>query len=428
MGIINKKNSTHKIIEIAILTTSLYVVSNNLPPIVGSFRYFWAPLALVAIFLEKRSIFGKKPMVSLILYGAISLGVVQYTLWSNMSAWDRKFLLEEFFSLIFFFTILLYYYVRRDFKGLARIGYMAFWFISVTIIMTHIALFFDPMVVRQSIGNNFTPYQAKIAKITGAGGYGYMQALVCLIPILVYHIKLKKKMVFAMKGLIIILCLILILMLRAQVLANLLVAVAITILSFTGTKYPRRSFFLVALTLVVFWVIPSSFYADQLVFVNSYLDSSSTIHYKLKDLSFFLRHQEFDASSGAGHRAERYPMLYKAFIAAPILGDSSYNSPFDRFVAAGGHLYWMNKLAIWGVLGFLFYLYVLFQIYKCVSSLFDDNFGFYYLLSVGAFVSLGLIKTIAGREPFLMLIVIIPGLYFLPLLKHTRTKNKKISN
>jgi hypothetical protein len=81
----------------------------------------------------------------------------------------------------------------------------------------------------------------------------------------------------------------------------------------------------------------------------------------------------------------------------------------------------MNRLTIWGALGFSFFVFVLYQIYKRIRSLFDASFGFYYFLSVAAFVFLGLIKNIGGREPFLILIVVIPGLYFLPIIE----KNKK---
>ena len=409
------------VILIAVLSTSLYVVVRNLPPIVRSFRFFWGPAVLVLIFLTQRSAFGKKPMRNLILYGAVSLGLLQYTLWGHMNDWNRSLLLNEFYALIAFSAIFFYYYVRRDFKGLAKLGKLSFLFIVITIIMTNIALFFDPLIVRQSaFPDGFTPFQAQIFKITGAGGYGYMQALVCLIPVLVYHIKYRTQMIFSRKILIVILLLIIITMIRAQVFANLLAAVAITILSYAGAKKVRKSFVMVTLVVILFLAIPSSLYSDMLIAISSYFDVDSHIYFKLNDFAFFIRYPEFGGSTGAGGRAERYPLLFEALIAAPLLGDSSYNSPFTYNVNVGGHLYWMNKLSIWGIPGFLFFVFVLSQLYKNIRSIFDSNFRFYYLLSVGAFILLGLMKNIAGREPFLILIVVIPGLYFLPLLKQKR--------
>jgi len=415
-------------IWIAVAMTSLYVVANNLPPIVGSFRYFWGPAVLVAIFLMQPSVYKKKPMAWLLLFGATSLGLLQYTLWNHMSDWNRFHLLNEFYSLVIFSAIFFYYYVRKDFKGLAFLGKLGFYFIIITIIMTNIALFFDPLVVRMSVNaGRITPYQAKVFKITGAGGYGYMQALVCLIPILIYHIKFRIKMVFSRKGLIVIQVLIIITLVRAQVLANILVAVVIMIFSYAGAKTVRKSIAMVSLVLILLLAIPSSFYADMFTKIKLFFDVDSTMYSKLNDLSFFIQHPEFGGPTGAGGRADRYPLLFEALIGAPVLGDASYNSPFTYNMSVGYHLHWMNKLAVWGIPGFLFSLFVLFQLYKSIFSLFDDHFGFYYSLSVGAFVLLGLIKTIAGREPYLILIVIIPGLYFLPLLKQKRQRSKKIT-
>ena len=167
--------------------------------------------------------------------------------------------------------------------------------------MTNIALFFDPMVIRQSaFPDGFTPFQAQIYKITGAGGYGYMQALVCLIPVLVYHIKYRTQMIFSRKILIVLLLLIMITMIRAQVFANLLAAVAITILSYAGAKKARKSFVLVTLVVILFLAIPSSLYADMLIAISSYFDPDSHIYHKLKDVAFFIRYPEFVGTTDTG--------------------------------------------------------------------------------------------------------------------------------
>ncbi len=77
---------------------------------------------------------------------------------------------------------------------------ISFYFVFVTIITTNIALFVDPYIVRQSASaSNFYPFQAKLFKLTGAASYGYAQAFVLLIPILVYYIKYQQKFIFFKK-------------------------------------------------------------------------------------------------------------------------------------------------------------------------------------------------------------------------------------
>ena len=41
---------------------------------------------------------------------------------------------------------------------------------------------------------------------------------------------------------------------------------------------------------------------------------------------------------------------------------------------------------------------------------------YYYFLSLLSIILLGIAKAVGGREPWLILIVIIPGLYYYPLL------------
>jgi hypothetical protein len=419
-----KTPTVQLIIWMTVLTTSLYVVAFHLPPLVGSFRFFWAPLALLAIFYVQPAAYTRKPMISLLLFVIMFLGVLQYTLWSNMDDWNRNGLLEEFYTIVVFLVILSYYKVANDFKGLARLGKLSFYFIIITIIMSHIALFYDPLIIRTSASTlDFTPFQETIYKNTGSGGYGYMQALVCFLPILIYHIKYRQRMVFPRGVLIVVLLLILTLQIRAQIFGNIINTALITAISFFGAGKTKISYILIAIVVILFWAIPSSFYSNTLVSLSSNFSTDSENYTKLNDFASFIEKPELTATTGAGGRAERYPQLFEALIASPFLGDASYKSPYD--IEAGGHLYWMNKLTTWGIIGFSIFIYVLYQIYKSIRSLFNATYGFYYFLSVSVFVFSGLMKVLGGRESYLVLIIVIPGLYFLPLLEQKTIAKSK---
>jgi hypothetical protein len=404
------------VIWITILTTSLYVVTNLLPPLIGSFRYFWAPLCVILILFKHPNIIQKKTFIIVLIYGIIFLGLLQFTLWKYMLNWDKNSLLEEYYALTVFTTILYFYLIRSDRKGLAVLSRLCIIFIMITVCMTHIALTLDPYVIRQSASPiNFTSHQAQVYKLTGAAGYGYMQGLVCVIPILIYHIKYNKKMIFSRNILIVFLCLIILLHLRAQVFANIIITTLITIFSFVSSKKIKKSILPVFIIIFILSFIPVSFYVSKINLLASKFNSNSEIYYKLKDFNQFIQTPELDASTGTGSRASRYLTLIQAFTVNPVFGNASYNSLINT--EGGGHLHWMNRISIWGIFGFSFYLFLLYSIYKLVRSIFDESFGFYYFLSVLAFISLGFIKTIAGREPFFILIIVIPSIYFLPYLK-----------
>ncbi|MDY0222809.1 MAG: hypothetical protein RBR67_16890 [Desulfobacterium sp.] len=423
------KQSVTLIITITVTMTSLYIVANNLPILAGSFRYAWAPISLIGIFLVCSSVYKTKEMLYLMLYGILSLGLLQYTLWKHMLDWHRMAFLNEFYALFVFASIFFYFYVRKDFSGLAILSKLSFYFIIITLVMTNIALFLDPMIVRRSATpDTFTAFQAKIFKHTGATGYGYAQALVLLIPILVYHIKFKLKLIFPRRVLIIVLLVILITLIRAQVLANVLAAAVIMAVSFAGVRSAAKSFTILAVVSIVLLLIPMSIYADLIYFVSSFFDPDSLMYSKLRDLAFFVQFPEYDFSTEAGGRASRYPFLFDAFFRDPIFGAASNSASFSNDPRGmWNHLYWMYKLAIWGLPGFIFFIFVLYQLYKRISSIFDADFRFYYFLSVFAFILLGLMKNIAGREPFLILIVVIPGLYFLPLLEQRQQTKIRVT-
>jgi hypothetical protein len=408
-------------ILVTLAATTIYFVFRNLGREIGSFAFLWAPLTLLIIIYKRPAIFTKGSMRVLLLYGAIMVGILQYTLWSSMNDWNRKLILLEFYFIVIMTAILFYYWSSRELWKLAYLSKWAFIFIIVTLITTNVALYFDPNLVRQSASTGvFTDYQKKIYDLTGAMSYSYVQAIICLIPILIYHIKGRKKMVFAPNVLVVILMLIFITLIRSQVFANVLVAVFITVLSIIGSKKRWISVITISVFVFLFTIIPNSYYVDAIKYLGSKFNQDSEMYYKLNDFAEFISDPEFDTSTAAGSRAERYPMLFKALLANPILGDASYKNNID--ISAGGHLYWMNKLALWGIPGFLFFIFVLTKILRRISTLFDAGYRFYYFLSILAIIFLGLIKVIGGREQWLVLIVIIPGLYYLPLLAHYEKK------
>jgi len=230
-----KLNIPELVILFAVASTLLYVVSRNTPFGIGSFRFLWGPLSILIMFFSRPIAFTKGPMRFVLLFGVLSVAILPYILWNYMDDWNRRLILDDFYSIMVFTAMWSYFWVKGDFKKLAIVSKYAFAFIIITLIGTNIALTIDPNIVRDSaIGFEQNPFQTRLYKLTGLAGYGYAQALVLLIPILVYHIKNRRKMVFSRKMLIAVLILLLITTIRANVFANLLVAAFITLLAFMG--------------------------------------------------------------------------------------------------------------------------------------------------------------------------------------------------
>lgn len=409
-------------------STLLYAVANNIPGL-GSFRWFWGPLCIFTLIISQPHILFNRIVLLSIIYGLLYLVVFPATIWSEMTAWNRTTQLEEFYGLFFSIFLISYFLNSPNVSSNKIIIKLSFTFIIITLIMTHIALFFDSNIVRDS-ANTFEGNLSRISffKKTGTMGYGYAQAVVILIPILIYYIKKSSAILFSKKQLILILILCIILMIRANVFANLLVSTVITFLALVSSKSRAKTIIIMFLLGVILFIVPTESYIKGITYSKELFETESFMYQKLDDFSqFFLGPSTEDALTGAGNRASRYPMLFDALMEAPIYGAAS--NEFTSYQSEGGHLYFMNRLTQWGIPFFMFFVFLLYRAHKYISKFFNKEFKYYYMLATFAFVLLGLSKNIAGREPFLMLFFIIPASY-LSIIQITKVnkKTKKFYN
>ncbi len=399
------------IVLMGMLSTLLSVLSNRLPVGLGSFRFFWGPAIIIVILITKPQLLIKSPIKQVALYGFFVILLLQYTLWRHLSEQNHSNIVEEFRNIINFSIIWAYYYYSKRMSMFSKISRFSFVFILITIITTNIALTINPLIIRDSANSFFADVsQRRLFRILGSAGYGYAQAFVMLIPILIYHIKKNTKLVLTKRWLWLVLFAIIVTTLRSQVFANMLVMIATSLLSFAGSKRRKAMYRYVFIFFLLFIIIPNSTYINLLNSVSEYFPEESNTYSKIKDLAMFIENPELEMTTGTGSRAARYPLLFEALLRKPIFGDASYESKMS--IGAGGHLYLMNKLALFGIFGFSLFIYMLYKIYKSISRLiYDNEMAFYYFLSVLAFIMFGLIKTVGGREVWVFLIIVIPGLF-----------------
>lgn len=401
------------IMILAMLNTLLYVVAKNMPAIIGSFFFFWGPLTLLTIFLYNPKSLFNGPIKYFWFYGIISLVILQYLAWGYMDDWNRKALITEFYAIIVFIAIWNYFYFKNDFQGLTMIARWSFIFIIITLITTNIALTIDPLIVRNSVGGYSGDItQLGLAEKFGSAGYGYAQGFILLIPVLLYFIKKKFHRNRYRLLYIIALALVVLVTLRANVFGNLLALLFIAPLAIMG--YKRRQYVIRYLIFVgfIYIVIPNWVFSDFFYMLSTYFEPNSEMHAKLIDFSSFVENQEIEESSMAGGRAARYPLLLDAFFSNPLLGYASADS--TKNIGEGAHLYWMNRLTQWGLIGFIIFIKLMYETYsKIMFTLKDEEMKYYYKITVLVFIFMGLTKNIAGREPWAMLIVVIPGLFYL---------------
>jgi hypothetical protein len=215
-------------------------------------------------------------------------------------------------------------------------------------------------------------------------------------------------------------------LLGMQFFANLLIAIAITIIGLMGRKKIYHSIFAVGFASTILVLIPASVYVNTLLSASEYFEKDSELNYKFRDLAVFIDMgaQIEDSGTSTGSRIERYPQLMNVFVQQPMLGcyflTDQYHSGYDQ---EGAHLYWMNKLTITGIIGILIFFLIPYYFIRDTLPYFNSEYSFYYIIASLSILSYGLMKVIGGRETWYMFFIILPGLFYLPSLR----KRKKPS-
>lgn len=393
------------------ISSLLMLIANNVP-IFASFRWLWGPIFILTFIVFEAKYLTNKMVIKGLCFGFLYCFILQYTIWDYASSWYKQQIFEDFYAM--FVSILLY-------TSLVKNGYIKEWgylsmvglfFILITGLMTLVATNIDPTVVRASYsgaGSEIANYPS--LERLGFGSYGFMSSIISFLPIVVFFMKYQRNMHLKLFFFFVLLFSFIILI-KAQIFANIIIATLFTFLSLIISKNNLKTLLTAILVLVGLFSLDLEFWNKTFLDLSIYFSPESSLYYKLLDASRFIDDPEFQNTTGAGLRAERYPQLIEAFLAQPLFGDASYDSSFKNHLQAGGHLYWMSRLALWGLFGFIGYLIILRGIFLPIFRSFDKIFRVYYLLSLISIISLGLIKNLAGREPWLMLMIIIPGVYY----------------
>jgi len=429
---IKRQKYFYYIVIILIATSFFPLLSYYLPRYVGS-HHFWAIIWVVSLLFFYPAIFFSKPMKSVLIYGFFLL-VALITIWRIYDGWNFAGLLNEFYQISIAVSVLSYFQYTKDWIGLAKVTKWTLIFIFITAIMTIVSSAIDPMYARHIIGlsaiaTNESERQAILnLQRFGGGGYGTAQVFMCIFPLLIYYFKNNGLSLLTRSQIVIYAILIFIALLSMQIFGNIIIAIIFSTIALMGMKKMKRTILVISLFLFITLIIPKEVYVNTLNSIADNFKQKLELNYKFKDLAIFIETgADIEGSSTVtGSRAARYPVLMKTFIKRPILGYFYNNKDLENIgnVNAGGHLYWMYKLTITGVLGFIFFLLVPYFHIKNSLRYFDSIYKFFYIIASLAILSYGLIKVVGGRETWYTFYVILPGFYYLPLLKKSDKKHR----
>lgn len=282
--------------------------------------------------------------------------------------------------------------------------------------MTLYSASIDPMYARM-MGSWYDETTTNSFKRLGGGTYGYVGALLGIFPILIYYWRRNDLVNYSKRTVLMALVFLYFVLITMQFFGNILISTMFIILSFMSARKLKRTAVLLAVLFFTGIIIPKENYTYLLKSTATFFPIDSENYSKIIDLAMYIETGESGKDKKGGmaeNRAARAPELLETFLNNPIVGAASNNS--STYDQAGAHLYWMNRLAIFGIVGFG--MSILFHRFYLINQekKFDESFAIYFLLASFSILSYGLIKNLGGREVWYMYFVIIPGAYYLPLL------------
>jgi hypothetical protein len=397
-----------------IITTFLPLFTAHSRFNIGVNKY-WAFIWFISALCFAPRTYANKNFIYTFLFLIILVFFLFNTRWGNVDAWNKRESRLEILSFLVPISLYTYFRSSKDFYGLAILVKWALFFIAITAILTIYSASVDPLYVRNLTGGVYTVDEAAKIQNFGGGAYGFAGALIFLFPMIIYYYRNSSKIPFSKPQILIFGILCLIAVIRMQIFANILISFLAIILSLGGSKRIRKSLLYVGLFLTLTVILPKQLYIDFLDKVSLYFNPESDVFYKLTDMGRYLGSGNSGIETSAADRISRYPMLWEGFKGNPLLG--FFNSGSSMDISLGGHLYWMNKLAVYGLVIFIPFVLIFYFHIKLVLKNIDTEFAFYFLISVLAGLGLGLMKSLFGHEYWYMFFFIIPSMYYLPLLK-----------
>lgn len=307
----------------------------------------------------------------------------------------------EYRGLNILFGIVLYTYY---FKYTSRISDLKtiFWFSFIVIVIGSITTYYGlstfPMASRElasSVAGSIE--KTNFYKSIGILGYGYSSAIAYFVPLPIifyrYHQKISYKLLF-----LLILTLVTLTMIKTQYTGQSAMFAGVFVLSFVGEqKYQKYKYFLILILIVIIF-LPQNIYSQFFSVIASFIPEE-TLKSRIMDLSETLLYDNINdaQTTHVGSRYQRIPFLWSEIKKSPLIGGG-----LDT-----GHVFWLDHLALFGVIGTIPWVLLLRNNYRIVKKITKNSF-YYYQAAFIMFILLGFMKGSGSKEQILVLFFILP--------------------
>ena len=170
---------------------------------------------------------------------------------------------------------------------------------------------------------------------------------------------------------------------KSQMTTALLISIAGIIFSITGVKNLRKNIIISLFIISFFIIVPKPLIANDFRFISVQIDGEM-LQNRLLDIAETIEFGEdiINADTHISYRAKRIPYLLENISKSPIIGGGD----------STGHVFWLDRLSLFGLLGIIPWIFVIISFNKIVFKTLGKEYYFYYLISLILFIGIGFIK------------------------------------
>lgn len=308
-----------------------------------------------------------------------------------------------------------YFNYSNDFKGMRVIFWFTFIIILISCLTTLLGLEKYPVASRELASSVYGDLKmtSNYYKL-GITGYGFITSLAYVIPIIVLFFQERtwkqNKFLYLLAGLLTGYTVI-----KAQYATQFLLFSMALLLSLLGLTLFNRHKLLIILSVVLLIILPHEFYSNSLYSLADIIPGN-ILKERLFDIGTTIEGDDFSDVSHTEARLKRLPFLLNEFINNPITGGGR----------STGHVFWLDHLSLYGIIGFFPWIMLILVIYKRMKLILNTTL-FYYQVALAMFILLGFMKGSGSREQLIILFFILPSGLIL-YEKNVLFKNKRNFN
>lgn len=349
---------------------------------------------LICLFLFPKAFFNKS-VLCLFIYLLLIL-----MFYSDHEKYDFVYTFSEFLSFLSVITIINVCIQNKDFKSLYVIFRFSLIILIITLLLSIPVLIKNPEIIRDMVMFNLTEdtSQFQVFQRTGIVSYGTIHSLPFLFPIFIYHLKNNSNKI--LKTFILLLFgLSLFVIINAATTTPVILSIMGILLGLLIQKSNKKNL------VIIFFISLLYFLVSSKEILLSILDevypffAENSIGGKILDFQTLIKFGQ--VSGEIEGREDLYNLSWQTFYENPFIG-----SPF--FKDAGGHAYFVDKLAYLGLIGTIpLFLFFYFQL-KLIYLQLIPKVQFYYLTGIILFVFLSFSKNIGDFDYWLFLFILLP--------------------